>query len=329
MNLYESSYPVYPLVSVVVTTYNRSQLVHRAIRSVLAQTYPSLDIIVIDDASSDDTMTGIEKAVYGDQIRYIKHDRNLGLATARNTGLRLAKGEYVSYLDDDDEWVADKIAKQVSKARETSDCHEVICSACWFMDNYGRSKRKTFIDGNIKEAIGKNGLSVLPYDTGLLLKQALLDIGGYDETLRSHTEYAVWMRMAEKGYSAACVNEPLVMGYQHDCGHLTEDVDSRLQNTQLFLEKWSSAWVSWYGEARAVQLRREFVRNVNIALAEKLASAGNMRPAFHCYANAIGSGLTLKVCHGWPVVLSLIRVCLRRIKLYGLARSAWHAVRPK
>ena len=92
-----------PLVSVVIPTRNRSQLLQRAIESVLRQTYDYLEILVIDDASDDDTERVI--AAFGDtRIRYMRHTGGGGAAAARNVGIRAATGSVIGFLDDDDEW---------------------------------------------------------------------------------------------------------------------------------------------------------------------------------------------------------------------------------
>src|SRR5512138_1185650 len=95
-----------PLVSVVIPTYNRAPLLERAIHSVLSQTYTNLEVIVIDDASTDDTQDRIKNLQLADiRIQYIRHDRNRGSQAARNTGIHAAKGKYVAFLDSDDEWL--------------------------------------------------------------------------------------------------------------------------------------------------------------------------------------------------------------------------------
>ena len=99
------------LVTVVVTTYDRPTLVKRALQSVFAQTYSSLEIIVVEDGSSTDTESWLR--AQDSTVKYICHQMNKGLAAARNTGLKHASGEYIAYLDDDDEWKPNRIEKQI------------------------------------------------------------------------------------------------------------------------------------------------------------------------------------------------------------------------
>ena len=92
------------MVSVVLTTYNRPKLLIRALESVKVQTFQPKEIILVDD-SSDKNATDFIKKRLSEDIIYLRHKRNLGLAAARNTGLRHSKGDFIAYLDDDDIWM--------------------------------------------------------------------------------------------------------------------------------------------------------------------------------------------------------------------------------
>ena len=98
-------------VSVIIPTYNRSSVLSRAIDSVLRQSFKDFELIVVDDGSTDNTKELIEK--YSDQITYIYQD-NKGVSAARNKGLEHAKGEWIAFLDSDDEWKKKKLEKQIA-----------------------------------------------------------------------------------------------------------------------------------------------------------------------------------------------------------------------
>src|SRR4030042_5052103 len=101
-----------PTVSIIIPTYNRAHLVMRAINSVLDQSFQDFEIIIVDDASRDNT----EKMVSGirdKRIFYIRHEKNRGGSAARNTGIKQARGEYIAFLDSDDEWLPEKLEKQL------------------------------------------------------------------------------------------------------------------------------------------------------------------------------------------------------------------------
>lgn len=100
------------LVSVIIPTYNRAGIIRRTIESVLAQTYQNLEIIIVDDASKDNTEE-VVKAIEDERIRYVPNAKNHGASITRNNGVEAAKGEYVAFLDSDDVWLPDKIELQL------------------------------------------------------------------------------------------------------------------------------------------------------------------------------------------------------------------------
>lgn len=113
-------------VTVVIPAYNRAATIKRAIDSVLNQTYPDIHIIVVDDGSSDGTQQIVEQyAPKG--VRLICHEKNKGACAARNTGVKAADTEYLAFLDSDDEWLPEKVEKQMEYLHET-DSDIVFCS---------------------------------------------------------------------------------------------------------------------------------------------------------------------------------------------------------
>lgn len=102
-----------PRVSVIITTYNRADLLPRAVNSVLAQTFTDYEIIIVDDCSQDDTRE-VTRGFSDPRIRLIRHETNQGAAAARNTGIANARGEYIAFLDDDDECTPNRLADQAS-----------------------------------------------------------------------------------------------------------------------------------------------------------------------------------------------------------------------
>lgn len=114
------------MVSVIVPTFNRGRTILRAINSILNQTYKDIEVIVVDDCSTDDTKIKIE-SLNNNMITYIKHDRNKGACAARNTGIKVARGEYIAFLDSDDEWMPAKVEKQL-KFLEVNNADIVFCS---------------------------------------------------------------------------------------------------------------------------------------------------------------------------------------------------------
>lgn len=197
------------LVSAIITTHNRKRLLRQAIDSVWKQTYSDIELIVVDDASDD----GTGEMCMGMDLKYIHipKEESCGGNHARNVGILNAKGIYIAFLDDDDRWLPDKIAKQVA-LMETGDYELVHCGK--YVEKIGeKGKTSTEIvlpchldGGNLSRSIL---FRICCTTTNILVKrQALIDIGLFDETLRFWQEYELTIRLAQRK-EFAYVNEPL------------------------------------------------------------------------------------------------------------------------
>lgn len=109
-------------VSVVIPTYNRARVLANSIDSVLAQTYKDFELIIVDDGSTDDTASMIEKYLADDRVKYIKLEKNAGVSNARNTGVENACGEWIAFHDSDDCWRPNKLEKQMAYLDEHPNC---------------------------------------------------------------------------------------------------------------------------------------------------------------------------------------------------------------
>jgi glycosyltransferase involved in cell wall biosynthesis len=118
-----------PRVSVVLPTFNRASLLPRAIESVLGQTFRDLELIVVDDCSTDDTPRVVEQYA-GNRVSFIRLERNLGAAAARNVAIRLAVGELVAFQDSDDEWLPEKLERHIRTFDEPSETSRIDVVYC-------------------------------------------------------------------------------------------------------------------------------------------------------------------------------------------------------
>lgn len=236
-----------PLVTAVITTYNRPEMVQYAIQSVLVQTYEPLELIVIDDGCD----SGVEDWLHSQglsQIRYIRHEENQGLPTARNTGLTNSKGKYIAYLDDDDEWKPEKIQKQVELAETLSSDYAIIYCGLEVKDKVDQvvALNMPRLKGTIKDEIVKKGLNTIP-SSYLFCKDTLLKIGGFDTDLYTGIDHDLWMKIAKNGYKTDYVNEPLVIHTQHDGLQMTSNASRRISGIEQYLNKWRPDVLSWFG----------------------------------------------------------------------------------
>jgi len=191
-----------PLVSVVIPTCNRAGLLKRAVNSVVGQTYARLEIIVVDDASTDNTRE-IVRGFKDDRIRYLRHDENRGGSAARNTGVDAATGQYIAFLDDDDEWVPQMMQKQLD-ALQGFDA--VLCTCIV----NGRSMAKQ----QPKSVVALEDLKRNPYavgGTGVLMANApIIKELRFDEQLPIHQDWDLFIRLAQR-CDIAYLNEPLLI----------------------------------------------------------------------------------------------------------------------
>lgn len=124
------------MISVIVPTYNRGSTIQRSIHSVLNQTYKDIELIIVDDCSNDDTEKVIN-AIQDERIVFIRHEVNKGACAARNTGIDVAKGEYIAFQDSDDEWKLDKLEMQLQEMKS----HGAEISFCAMNRmNYGKTR---------------------------------------------------------------------------------------------------------------------------------------------------------------------------------------------
>jgi glycosyltransferase involved in cell wall biosynthesis len=167
-------------ISVIIPTYNGSRNIKRAIQSVFNQDYPNIEIIVVNDASTDDTVDLVE-SIKDSRIKLLKHLENRGVSAARNTGIKASTGKYIAFLDDDDEWLPTKLSKQVEylEKKDNKKWKAVICSHYMFS---GKNRRAVTFkkEGNVLKEILMMEISLaagssLMFDRDIVSKVGYLD----------------------------------------------------------------------------------------------------------------------------------------------------------
>ena len=123
---------MHPTVSAVVTTYNQASYIVATLESVLGQTYPPYEVIVVDDGSTDETPERIGR--FGERVRYIRQ-ANQGVAASRNTGVAHARGDYIALLDGDDLWEPEKLAVQITAAHDFPQSGLIVANGVEFDDS--------------------------------------------------------------------------------------------------------------------------------------------------------------------------------------------------
>lgn len=229
------------LVSAVITSHKRKpEIVERAIKSVLSQTYKNIELFVVDDSPSDyefrnDVKQMVEK--YTEQgVTYIPHDICSGACVARNTGLAAAKGEFIGFLDDDDEWCEKKV-EHLLTAFDKDDVGLVYCDNIRKDDETGKCtviKRQVHTGYVFDELILGNFVGSTSFP--LIRTSALREVGGFDLEQPAVQDLDVWLRIAKK-YKVNFVDEPLNIYHWHDGEQITKSTDRRIRGLELIIEK--------------------------------------------------------------------------------------------
>ncbi len=220
-----------PKISIVIPAYNASNYLAQAIDSALAQTYPDVEIIVVNDGSSDDGATERVALSYGKKIRYF-HKENGGSSSALNVGIANMKGEWFSWLSHDDLYLPEKLEKQVafinSMEVDEYELHKhIFFSASELIDADGRVIRSCNKENERKLA---DKIDLFPHNgyliaeptvynfhgcSCLIHKNAFADVGLFDENLRLLNDIDLWYRLYSAGYKVHYIPEPLVKGRVH------------------------------------------------------------------------------------------------------------------
>src|SRR3989344_2882818 len=195
-----------PWVSVVIPTFNDKHYICQAIDSVLAQTYKNIEILVIDDGSSDGTEDMLKK--YKNKIKYI-YQENKGLSGARNAGLKMAQGKYISLLDADDIYHKERIKNQIKFLENDHDYALSYSDVRHFRDGENKLMRLKYqyYSGNIFEKLLKKNF-IAPSSV-LFKKEMINKIGYFDEDLKKSADWDHWLRMANAGYKFKYLSEAL------------------------------------------------------------------------------------------------------------------------
>jgi GalNAc5-diNAcBac-PP-undecaprenol beta-1,3-glucosyltransferase len=234
-----------PLVSVAIATFNRASWVPRAIASALRQTVQNVEVLVVDDGSKDIAATANAVAAIGDpRVRYLRHSFNRGLPAARNTAINAAAGEYIAFLDDDDEWLPHKLERQLKALR----VHDAVLTAARLRES-GRVKRFHKPVVELADLRQSN-----PFDpSSLIVRAHLMKALLFDERLRVGEDWDAFIRIAQIG-SIAYLPEPLIVYSESPGGRMTteaahmslSDLERRMQVVRKHEKFFGRFWFRYH-----------------------------------------------------------------------------------
>ena len=195
-------------ISIVISTYNRVSLLERLLLSIERQTFRDYEIIVVDDCSSD--VEGYEKLI--DSFRpkvpsllYLRNDSNSGAPFSRNRGIMAAKYDYIALVDDDDEWLPEKLERQVEILAGSGEDAGIVYTWADAVDEAGNVhyQYRSVIEGNaVKEILNT---CFIPSPSVVAKKEALVKAGLFDRNLPSCQDWDMWVRILSSGYTCRVV----------------------------------------------------------------------------------------------------------------------------
>ena len=256
------------MISVVIPLYNKEHQILKTLESVLRQSYTDYEIVIVNDGSTDQSVEKI-KELTDPRIRMI-HQNNAGVSAARNRGIKESRGEYIAFLDADDEWKSNYLSSIADLINRHHDC-DVFTVAYEFKDEYGNTKPSVIRCKNLnnENCLSENyfhiaSISDAPLWTSAVVasKSSLIECGGFPEGVTSGEDLITWAKLAS-GYKIARLNETLAVYYTPTTGPTgkvprdltsTKDaVGTELINLSLqYPQKGINEYVSFWYKMRAV-----------------------------------------------------------------------------
>lgn len=274
-----------PRVSVIIPTYNRSKLLIEAVRSVLNQTFQDFELLIIDDGSTDDTEQRI-RDLQESRIRYSRNRANSGVSASRNNGISKSRGIYIAFIDDDDQWLPEKLEKQVRVLDTSPPDVGAVCTGAVSVDIKSGVPIEVALprySGKVlNELLESNFIST----SSIVVKRECFEkVGTFDQTLSYGEDFDMWIRLA-RVFLVESIPEPLIKHTDHQ--------NATSSNNKLIARNLE----------RIIDKHRELFRSNRKGLANYLLKAGTA----YCYDGNIARGRAL--------LLKAVRIYPLDIKLY-------------
>lgn len=225
-----------PKISVIIPTHNRPEFLKKSLVSVLKQTYQDFEIIVVDDGT-DERADKIINEIDDRRIVYIQHEVSRGGGAARNTGIKSSSGQYIAFLDDDDEWLPNKLSIQMEKFENS--LPEVGFCFCAVENITNSGQKRNHVPEGVDDyhVLALSSFKKFLTVTLIIKRYVFKEVGLFDETLPSHQEAELMIRITEK-FKGLGINQPLVkvdmiVGHEHVGGNLIK----RIRGRELVLKK--------------------------------------------------------------------------------------------
>lgn len=270
-----------PYFSVVIPTFNRARYIKRAVQSIIGQTFLDYEIIVVDDDSTDNT-SDVINLFNKFRIKYIKNNKRVGAAGARNEGVAVSTGQFIAFLDSDDEALPSWLEKTQKKIKQLPPNWGVIYPQYLIKNEstgvlYLKAAKQK--EGNIyKNLLRGEGIPV-GTPGAVLSKITFEKIGGFDVGLWGFHDVDLWYRISEN-YTFHFISEPLIVVHHHENPRLMGDIQNRKRGAEIFLKKWEEEIIKIAGIEAFNKRKSQFNRLSQFALVMESARVGNRMSAF-------------------------------------------------
>lgn len=317
-----------PAVSAVIPTFNRADLVVRAVRSALAQRMEDLEVIVVDDASTDHTRTAV--AALGDaRVSLLALPRRAGSGAARNRGIAAARADLVAFLDSDDEWRPEALGAMLARLERAGDAGAGVVYCGWEVRDDRRGRTVPPSRDELEAPEGEvldhllGGWQPRSASAVAVRRVALLEVGGFDESLPAWVDMDLWLRLARAGHRFVAVREPLVVKHEHAGPQVMTDPARQAQALAAFETKWRAVWQERPAAYRRWRAKRAAdIQYAHFVQMTRALEDGERARAWRHWA---------ALCRHRPPAVRLAALGAARGLLggrgYGAVRGVWRAVR--
>lgn len=295
-----------PLVSCVIPTHNRVDLLPRALESVLNQTYANIEVIVVSDGSTDNTNEIMNLYCESDKrIKFINYFPARGGNIARNTGIEKSNGEYIAFLDDDDEWMPDKIEKQIRMMKDKNVGLVYTGVRIIYVNEDVAYSFMGKEEGNLSEKIMLD--NCIGTTSTVMIRKALLNsVGMFDVNLRALQDYDLWIRLCQV-CNVAVVREQLINYYNYT-GNLQVSSSTKkyLNSFNYINNKYEVLFNNLSAEKKCLKQKNEY-----ILLANKSMRNGNKGMARKYLKKALRITVTVDALAYWILSFTSFKTILK------------------
>lgn len=239
------------LISIIIPTYNRAQLIRKALHSIQNQTYTNWECLIVDDFSTDNTEIIIEDLIKQDcRIKYLKNERTKGAQGARNTGIIHAQGDWIAFNDSDDEWVENKLSKQIDVLYLNNFRYDIVVHGDCIVYNH---LTNTEVELKLNKAEGESPFnlylrgSFILFPAILTSKKALLQINLLDEKVPSYQEWDTVLQLSQF-CNFIHLQEALFIYHQHNYETISKDISREIKGINFIRNKYRIDFIKHYSE---------------------------------------------------------------------------------